>query len=107
MVKIEVHYRRCQSTAWTVTDCNADAHAKSVHVTIVSLLGKSHAAIVGLLDKSLPKPEFDTKDQVLYWDFLAGNLCIVFDAWGQGPKILSHELLKRRSTQKWKFLVSV
>ena len=83
MVKIEVHWRRCQSTAWTGTDCNADAHAKSVHVTIVSLLGKSHAAIVGLLDKSLPKPEFDTKEQVLYWDFLARNLCILFD--DRGP----------------------
>ena len=27
-MKIAVHLRRCQSTAWTATDCNADACAK-------------------------------------------------------------------------------
>ena len=27
-MKIAVHLRRCQSTAWTATDCNADARAK-------------------------------------------------------------------------------
>ena len=98
MVKIEVHYRRCQSTAWTVTDCNADAHAKSVHVTIVSLLGKSHAAIVGLPDKSLPKPKF-----VLRFSCQKS----VYFIWWQGPNIFSNKLLKRGSTQKWKFLFSV
>ena len=29
MMKIAVHLRRCQSTAWTATDCNADARAKN------------------------------------------------------------------------------
>ena len=27
-MKIVVHLSRCQSTAWTATDCNADARAK-------------------------------------------------------------------------------
>ena len=35
MVKIAVHLRRCQSTAWTATDCNAAARAKMQNVGTV------------------------------------------------------------------------
>ena len=55
---------------------------------------KVGALIVGLPNKSLPKPKFDTKYKVLNWDFLAGNLCIV------GAKNSFKRTVKEGSSQK-------